>query len=278
MNASIALPLETPIPQLAPLPVPVMLHLAAHQKRGPQKRFALTFSDELDRESRNFHAIWTRMEEAVREKRALAYTLLSEVIETDDYSTQWVQQTLADYHRAVTPPTISRWRDHGLLRYDEWNRPNADSVASLFIVSLIDSRERRRMPSTMPKSEPFWWCWRQDSPHSPTVPCPIPLPDDLPPSSLLWTPWAGAAWHPSWLNVGQRGAIRWAGTRVQFGKPLWNITEDDLRRWDPGVDEFPLGVLEMAPEILHTKANLVLLRLAQSRLPSLVSGAAVSLP
>src|SRR5947209_64980 len=60
--------------------------------------------------------------------------------------------------------------------------------------------------------EPAWWCWRQDHPQTPIIPCPVPLPDDLPPSAVLWTQWAGAAWHPEWLGVGQRGAIRWART------------------------------------------------------------------
>lgn len=276
MNGSntIALSRETAIPHLAPLPVPMMLHLAAHQTKGHrQESVALTLDDELDQATRNFHSTWFQLEQVVQEKRALAYTLLSGVVDTAQFSTSWVQATLASTNHAVTIPTISRWREHGLLRYEEWNRPAPDSVASLLIARMVDSRERGWLPPEIAQEEPYWWCWRQDGPEAPAVPCPIPLPEDLPPAALLWTPWAGAAWNPAWLNVGSVGAIRWAGTTIQHGKVLWSITEENLQRWDPGVFPLAKGVpWERAREVLHTIATMALLRLANTRLGHFPSG------
>jgi hypothetical protein len=257
------------IPRLAPLPIPIARHLVGRQRkeRRPPETVALTLEEQLAQATRHFDAFWLDLEQAVREKRVLTYTLLSPIVDTPGLSTDWVWSALKNYtDHPVTVPTISRWREQKLLRYDGWNQPAADSVASLLIARLIDPRERGWLPHEMKEEEPRWWCWRQDAPGAPAVPCPVPLPEDLPPATLLWTPWAGAAWDPGWLNVGTAGAIRWAGTTIQHGKLLWNITEDDLQRWDPGVFPLAKGILEMASEVLHMIATMALARLARERL------------
>lgn len=266
---------EAAIPRLAPLPVPMAQHLAAHRTTGHRSPVALTLDDELDQATRNSHTTWLQLEQAVQEKRAQVYTLLSGVVDTAEFSTVWVREALRRYNHPVTIPTISRWREHGLLRNLDWNRPAADSVGALLIARLIDSRERGWLPPEISSEEPFWWCWRQDALDATPVPCPIPLPADLPPSSLLWTPWAGAAWDPAWLNVGTIGAIRWAGTTVRYGKLLWSISEEDLQAWDPGVFPLAKGILENAREVLHTIATMALLNLAKTRLPQIIPQASI---
>jgi hypothetical protein len=257
------------IPPLAPLPAPIALHLVERQvqDRHPTQVLALTLEEQLAQATQTFHAFWLDLEHAVREKRGLAYTLLSPRVNGPGLSTDWVRLALLENtHHSVTIPTISRWRESNLLRYDGRNLPAADSVAALIIARMIDPRERGWLPHEIKDEEPLWWCWRQDAPGVPAIPCPIPLPADLPPASLLWTPWPGAGWDAGWLNVGTAGAIRWAGTTIQHGKLLWNVTEDDLARWDPGVFPLAKGILEMAREVLHTVATMALARLARERL------------
>jgi hypothetical protein len=202
----------------------------------------------------------------VQQKRNDTYLLMNPI--AGALSTEWLLKALADTRHTVTPTSLSRWRDAGLLRYDKKDRPDTDSVASLLIAAQLHKQRRGFLPSTLVEGEPAWWCWRQDRPSAPVVPCPVPLPDDLPPSALLWTQWTGAAWHPEWLNVGQRGAIRWAGTNEVNSKLLWNVSLDKLTEWVPGIVsntqelEVTPEELEVTPEILHTLANIALLHLA----------------
>lgn len=209
----------------------------------------------------------------VQQKRSATYTLMNPAASA--ISTEWLLRTLADTGHTVTPTTLSRWRDAGLLRYDKKDRPDTDSVGSLLIAAQLHKQRRGFLPSSLREGEPGWWCWRQDHPLAPVVPCPVPLPGDLPPSAALWTQWTGAAWHPEWLSVGQRGAMRWAGTIEVNGKLLWNVSLDKLIEWVPGIvsnlEELEVvpAELETTPEILHTLANIALLHLARTRLRAL---------
>jgi hypothetical protein len=206
----------------------------------------------------------------VQQKRTATYTLMNPFVGA--LSTEWLLKRLSDTQHTVTPTTLSRWRDAGLLRYDKKDRPDTDSVASLLIAAQLHKQRRGFLPSTLVEGEPAWWCWCQDRPWAPVVPCPVPLPDNLPPSALLWTQWTGAAWHPEWLNVGQRGAIRWAGTNEVNSKLLWSVSLDKLTEWVPAIVsnaeelEATTEELETTPEILHTLANIALLHLAGRRL------------
>jgi len=203
----------------------------------------------------------------VQKKRAVTYTQMDPFAGT--LSTEWLLETLRDMKHAVTPTTLSRWRDGHLLRSDKKDRPDSNSAAAVLIAAQLHKQHRGFLPKRLAKGEPAWWCWRQDSPSDPVIPCPVPLPD-LPPSALLWTQWTGAAWHPEWLNVGQKGAIRWGGTDEINGKLLWNVPSETLAAWMPGIisygAELDVSLKEMdeTPEIRHTLANIVLLHLART--------------
>jgi hypothetical protein len=209
----------------------------------------------------------------VQQKRATAYTLMNPIVSV--LSTEWLLEALAETGHTVTPTTLSRWRDAGLLRYDKKDHPDTDSVASLLIAAQLHKQRRGLLPSSLQDGEPGWWCWRQDHPLAPAIPCPVPLPDDLPSSAVLWTQWVGAAWHPEWLGVGQRGAMRWSGTIEANGKLLWDVPLDRLIEWVPGIlsnlEELEIkpAELESTPEIGHTLANIALLHLARTHLRAL---------
>ena len=68
----------------------------------------------------------------------------------------------------------------------------------------------------MDDAEPAWWCFRQDTPESAIVPCPVPIGPDVPPTALLWTLWPGAYWSGTWQRIGER-----LGAAQGRPSPLW---------------------------------------------------------
>ena len=261
-------------PLMAPLSKPMILHLA-HQEKLPFPSLTLNLDEQLSFATEHFSILWSHLARQVGEKREAVYTLMSPVVQGHLLSTEWIIETLTTYTpkkqekkgRLLTAQTISRWRDQGLLHYEHKNQPDADSTAALLTARMIDTRERGWLPTAVAEHEPSWWCWRQDSPSHPVIPCPVPLPDDLPRSALLWTNWRGAAWRKEWLPLGTLGAARWAGTMQNQDNVVWSLTEKDLESWDPEIAPLGENVLDTAAIVTrHTLATLALLRLATSRL------------
>ncbi len=256
-------------PDLAPLSTPIVLHVAAYNDKlhtAQRQPASATLEEELARATERFRTSREELEQKIRAEREQVYTQMSPVVEQGALSTAWLLQALSTSH-PVTRPTVHRWRYLNLISYEAHDRPEASQVAALLIASGVDPRPRGWLPGeAIDKEEALWWCWRQDGPDAPILPCPVPLPPNLPASALLWTPWPGAAWDMHWVSVGS-GAVRWAQTKTVYGKLLWDIPLEDLRKWDPGL--FPLsdGVLESAPEVLHSVAQLALIVLCQITLP-----------
>ena len=261
-------------PLMAPLSKPMMLHLA-NQEKASFPTITTSLDDQLSSTATHFNKLWSNLAQQVEEKREAVYVLMSPVVQGRLLSTEWIIETLTEHTpkkqsskaKMLTAQTISRWRDQGLLHYEQKNQPDADSTAALLTVRMIDTRERGWLPTIVAENEPQWWCWRQDSPTHPVVPCPVPLPEDLPASALLWTSWRGAAWKREWLPLGDLGAARWAGTMSGQGNIFWSLTEKDLETWDPEIAPLGENVLSTATTLArHTLATLALLRLATSRL------------
>jgi hypothetical protein len=258
------------MPLLAPLPIPMVLHLFKWQRKHLKKHVKALAPEELD------HAAWLLLENKVREKRDAVSTLMNPVMQAEKssrevgLSTTWMLQALTAHmpgKQPVPSQTLSLWRERNLLRYREWGRPDADSAAALLLARMVDERIRNWLPTTIGEDEPHWWCWRQDTPEMVPIPCPIPLPVDLPFAALLWTPWVGAAWDPHWLKIGTgRGAIRWAGAVSENRCVRWTISQQELQRWDPEAAAFTIDFPECAEDMSHTLAHLALFRLAGTRL------------
>lgn len=261
--------LEMIYPLLAPLSVPIAEHLL--KRFGSQK---LTPS-----------ATWDMLLDEIDRKREVAFRYMDPFVVTGEFSSGWMLNTLtvnSPDKKPVPPQTFSNWHSRGLIRYEQHGLPDRDSAAALFIARLIDLGERKWLPTKVQKEEPLWWCWRQDSPTHPVIPCPVPLPTSLQPATLLWTPWAGAAWHPEWLSLGNGiGAIRFYG--IQHGKQerRWNMTYEDLTHWYPSLlqRDHPLlnrikeyynnRVEEMRQQVLRTYATETLEFLALTRFDEL---------
>lgn len=250
-------------PIFAPLPVPFLQHLL----RGPSKAHPSSEQQPLT---------WQVLERRVSTARHAAYTVMNPFVQGDLLTTAWLLQTLTAHTPGKIPvqtQTLALWHERKLLRYAERARPAPDNAAALLIARMVDKRERNWLPTTMADEEADWWCWRQDEPNAPLLACPVPLPSDLPPTTLLWTPWRGAGWlrDTPWLAVGDLGAIRWAKTReiVRGSEWVWDISTHDLQQWDPEIAAlgFPPersslrgNVVDLA--IRHHQAQLALYRLA----------------
>ncbi|MGB8347080.1 MAG: hypothetical protein WCD86_19490 [Ktedonobacteraceae bacterium] len=262
------------LPDFAPLPFPFVQHLLATLNLTPQ---------ELQRQVRSFrHSISTFMEPYVRIQVEQRYPENQSKGKSDPgqedlgITTGWLMKAItanSPGKRRIPLQTISSWHKRGLLRYRQWGLPDFSSAAALLIMRMLHSHIRGWLPSTMDTQEPHWWCWRQDTPDAPVIPCPYPLPDDLPASTLLWTPWPGAAWEPAWVSVGAWGAIRLAGFPGR-GTGQATFTRDILSQWDaelaafyePLPSFFGLSDQRVNSTMLYSLATVVVLRLARGRL------------
>lgn len=259
--------LQSIYPLLAPLPLPIAEHLLER------------FNDKKSTSS----IAWDRLIKEVEQKRDIAFIYMSPFVETSQFSTGWFLETLAMHSkdkRLVPPQTFSNWHTRGLIRYEQHGLPDTDSAAALFITRMIDLGKRKWLPSVMKKEEPWWWCWRQDAPQMQPVPCPVPLVSaSLKPETLLWTPWAGAAWRPEWLSLGSGlGAIRFYGVQKRGRHVQWTLSYEHLTLWCPSLSErdyphllvrkqdiYKQSVEEMRLQMLQTLATEVLQHLALSR-------------
>ena len=229
--------------------------------------------------------------------RQETFELMQPIVRNGELTTPWMLKTLAQYtpkedkarhSETLSKETASQWRKIGLVHYAEYNTPDPDSGAALIVLRRLISHKARFWLPSPPKEqrmhyfteEPRWWCWRQDSPDSPVVPCPVPLPsDDLPASALLWTDWLGAAWKPEWMKIGSLGCCRWAGTMVKDDKLFWALTEEDLNRWGVPISApFRSALKQDLPLTRHMVAQTALLLLATERLEEAKAFTLESLP
>jgi hypothetical protein len=263
--------IATYMPQLAPLPIPMVEHLLKHRYKLLKKTVRTISQDEREKEALSL------LQKNVQEKRQAVYVLMDPLVQTEKVSreiplsTTWIMHMLRAHtpeNRLVPSQTLSLWRERNLLRYRERGHPDLDNTAALLLARMVDERIRNWLPTTIAEDEPDWWCWRQDTPEMPWVPCPIPLPGNLSPSTLLWTPWLGATWDPHWLKIDALGAIRWVGAIGEKQLVRWTIRQQDLQIWDAEVAALQINFPACTEEILHTLATLALFRLARTRLDS----------
>lgn len=236
---------EEALPLFAPLPRPFVEHLLKRlTKRIPGKELG---------------------EQIVWARHAI-YTVLNPFARSSHLSSQVVQDFLTMHAPGKSPvgsQTFSDWHRKGVVRYRDHGRPDPHNAAALIIARMTDDRQRNWLPSEMEASEPSWWCFRQDAPDAPVLPCPVPLPTDLPPSALLWTPWEGAAWDATWAPLDILGAARWASVSRTWREPTFSPAA--LAAWDAEVASLPAPV-GVSPNLTHllfqAKATLTLLRVA----------------
>ena len=219
-------------PAFAPLSIPMANHLLLLEERKyyrrPTKR---PTSPEM------LQTVLERISRA----RTIVYDYLRPFVAADKKrqergasrvfpSPEWVLETLAFYAPNGVKndeETLDHWQKRGLLRREKTRGLlDISSVATLFIVRLAESAHQRNwLPACITAEEPWWWCYGQEHPDAFLRPVPLPLPADLPPSLVLWTPWQGAVWEQEWQPHRDGNLYRWANSPGL----------EDLLIWDPGL-------------------------------------------
>jgi hypothetical protein len=236
------------LPAFAPLNAPMIAHLVAHVLRCSPE---LLLTDAQIARS----AVYNDIAPLVANGSLTVGTFLS--LLRASASPRRMHRRGHVYEVQSTKATIDCWRGKHLLRMQSRGRPHPQSVAAILIARRISQdRVIGWLPARLEEATPHWWCWRQDSPDAAPRPCPLPLPANLTDSTLLWTPWRGAAWEADWIDIGD-GSARWSAPPSII----------DLSVWDPQIGPacavLGLSGIERAPSQI---AERVLRRLANERL------------
>jgi hypothetical protein len=273
--------LESVEPFFAPLSVPMIERAVSSQEEDGPSSSSLNLQEVVS----TFAARYARLRQRLVPSREETFELMRPAVAANQFNTDWMLNTLTKYtpnrgpERPLSAQALSRWRESGAIVYRGDNVPDTDNGAAVIVLRrLIPQRERGWLPSP-PRGEkranyfsgqPLWWAWRQDSPSSPIIPCPVPLSKDIPARSLLWTDWLGAAWKPAWIRIGHLGCCRWAGTLIQDSEMLWALAEEDLESWGVPISRVYRQALQNDMALtLHTLATNALLLLATQRLEDL---------
>lgn len=261
------------LPLFAPLPGPIVQHLLLGRRRRHYIAAPPILVSDFEQETGYAQAEWDQLLQEVRVARQDVYTYMDAFIQRNALSTSWLLRALKDAtpgskeepkeaREEISQSTLEEWKDRGLISYRGRNQPDIHQVAALLIARLVDRRVRNWLPTKMTLDEARSWCWRQDAPNLATVPCPLPLPEDLPKATLLVTPWAGQAWDPPWRRINSMGAAQWAGIREENGQVRWDITLEEIHLWYPQLATLDMLHLEVVTDILHGLADIALIHLA----------------
>lgn len=218
-------------PAFAPLPIPIAEHLVLEEYR----RYRRVPAAKQPRPEQ----LWARVSERVSKARQVVYEYMEPFVTVERkcrqqglagmlLSSDWLLDALAIYtpqSKRNAEVTLSYWQQRGLLRRDK-PRGGFDltSIAALLVARIAEEEHQRNwLPSQLAEEEPVFWCYSQARPDAAVQTLPIPLPPALPVTTVLWTPWLGAAWlSDDWSLIGKQ-AYRWAG-------PL--STLEELQVWD----------------------------------------------
>jgi hypothetical protein len=252
---------ETAYAAVAPLPIPLANHLYRYflrKSRASESDVWFLFLQKLIKVRKD---VYLHLDDAV-------CNIGTDIPHNRKFTTEFLRRFLAPYtpsKREIPSKTYNTWLEMGLVRHSSKGQPIPDSGAALAIVRMLID-ETKVFPRSLSSDEPLWWCYVQESPSSPVKQMPITCLSQLPPSAILWTPWAGASWDPTWLLLGKGlGAIRFAEACTEQRCTVYKVTLDNLLGWKPEfADLFVPG--PFAKDILQALARLTLIHLAQERM------------
>jgi hypothetical protein len=260
-------------PAFAPLPAPFAQHLVTQEYRR-QRRIA-TRKRPIPPEP-PAEVFWQTVLARVQRARAIVFEIMHPFVQADarnrrrgrDLSfpdSEWLLDMLANYTPAEEEPkelttlSLGHWRKRGLLTR-EWELGPFDqtSVAAFLTARIAEEvYENKWLPTDLAEDEPRWWCYGQADPRSEIISVPVPLPDNLPSSMLLWTPWHGAVWRSdAWRIIGSV-ACRWSpAPSSEEAIAAWD--EVMVRQIHEALQHIPFGK-QAVRDILLSEARKILL-------------------
>jgi hypothetical protein len=188
-------------------------------------------------------------------------------------STNWLTAALAAYDPLGTMPesTFKNWQKRGIIRMESHGKPEPANAAAVLTMRMLDRRKENIFPDTLASGEPGYWCAVVEAPSRPPEVIPVEQIPLLPPSSIVWTPWAGAAWQERWHLIGENeanlGAIRFAGTKLVRGNLWWAVDLADLAAWDEQAASLYVQAVGNHERLVEDIATLVLDRLFFGKIP-----------
>jgi hypothetical protein len=260
-------------PAFAPLPVPFAQHLVTQEYRRCRRSASRKRPVPSEPPPEVF---WKTVLLRVTRARSIVFEIMHPFVLADAHNrrrgrdlsfpdSEWLLDMLANYAPAehepkeLTTTNLNHWVKRGLLTR-EWERGPFDQMsAAAFLTARIAEEvyENKWLPSDLSADSPRWWCYGKSSPEAEVVALPVPLPDDLPSSMILWTPWHGALWHDEEWRMVDKVACRWFSVL-----PL----EQDIAVWDEKIvveihdalEHIPFGK-EAVRDILLMEARKILL-------------------
>lgn len=234
------------LPYIAPFSPTLATHSFRRRYQNEISHYPAVFNQKDA--AATFNQIWQQYLDDMRKARSTIIEELDTIVDLDKAQTPrkkivnstWLRKRLSatstetDPTRMISAETISRCVSNGVLRKEGREILNPESAASLCIARTLDERERNWLPSVVPQEEEWWYCWSQETPTSPILPCPYPsIPVNMLPSTLLFTRWAGASWsEPAWLRIGYLGAITFVGLIWENRYLTNNLSFTDLDVWE----------------------------------------------
>ncbi len=220
---------------VAPLPVPMAQHL---------------FRSWMNRSSVGCQELSCFLEE-LQEKRRYVYTYMDSFVRNREdrqsphrlrYTTQWLRENLGQYtpnKQPIPPKTFNQWVANGFIRNTRKGQPTPDSGAAVYIMRMM-LEGSRLLYDSLPSDVAPWVCFAQDAPGEQVYRVPMNEIERLPhAATLLWTPWAGAAWDSHWILLSNAlegkffGAIRFAHAETLHGETYYNVSKDEIVAWLP---------------------------------------------
>lgn len=261
-------------PAFAPLPVPFAQHLVIQEYR--RCRRIATRKRPIPPEPPP-EVFWQSVLTRVQRARSIVFEVMHPFVLADAQKrrrgrglsfpdTDWLLKTLAanappaePESREYTILSLKHWQKRGLLTREWEFGPFGQTSVAAFLTARIAEEvyENKWLPTDLAEDEPRWWCYGQACPEAEIISLPVPLPDDLPPSMILWTPWHGAVWRSdAWRIIGSV-ACRWASVSPsEAAITVWD--ESMVTQIHEALQHIPFGK-QAVRDILLGEARKILL-------------------
>ncbi|NJO82394.1 MAG: hypothetical protein HC828_05950 [Blastochloris sp.] len=203
------------LPLVAPLSADMAAHLVAQQTLTDGQFVAspLAFFDLIQR----YVATWTTLGTQIPSLRRTIDTTVTTHLQSKGIPTRPfidLVQAASPSESKVSVQTLAKWRHRHLLRGQYGHIDRDCATAILLARHILPEARRDWLPPQIAPAAPWWWCWQYRRPTDPPQPCPIPLPPDLPPATVLHTPWSGAAALTDWQRIPPRPRRRSLGGAI----------------------------------------------------------------